>query len=213
MGSCFSSESPKGNAQQPQSHYNFETHDLDPLNYVPDDSIALVRDPHRIVSLVHFVADSVIESGGNHWFILLETGNSFVRLEISPGAYPGREGYIGRFDIIHHGYGLTKHHHKDVAILSSGRHSVADFLDTIVNTGNHHYEFTREGRGCTGWVRDQFYLFVEMGLLPPGREQDVETALTSAWVNGTSQGPWPITLGRYLRHKKGNKKNQTANRR
>ncbi|KAB5530398.1 hypothetical protein GE09DRAFT_1193951 [Coniochaeta sp. 2T2.1] len=34
-------------------------------------------------------------------------------------------------------------------------HSVAEFLDTVVAAGNHRYEFTREGRGCAGWVRDK----------------------------------------------------------
>ncbi|OIW24507.1 hypothetical protein CONLIGDRAFT_99114 [Coniochaeta ligniaria NRRL 30616] len=221
MGCCSSSETPKKEeaARQPQSHQSFEMHNIDTLNYVPEDAVARIRDPKRLVTQVHIVACSVLETGGNHWVISLQTTTggeeeSAVRLEIRPGAYPGRDGYIGRLDVIHSSFEMmTRHHHKLVTIPpTTPGHCVAEWLDAIVAAGNHRYEFSREGRGCTGWVRDQFYLFVETGLLPPGWEQRVEHALTSAWVDGVLQGPWPVTQGRYLRRRKRMRGGKTANR-
>ena len=169
MGCCCSSGSPKKEKRAPQpQHQSFEMHNIDPLNYVPEDAITKIRHPQRIVTLVHFVAHSVLESGGNHWVIFLETGQQYVRLEVVPGAYPRREGYLARLDIIHNEYRLSRRHHNLVSIPAVTGHSVADFLDAIIAADNHRYEFTREGRGCTGWVRDQLYLFVQMGLLPTG---------------------------------------------
>lgn len=81
---------------------------------------------------------------------------------------------------------------------TTSRFSVGEFLDTIVRANNHRYEFTREGRGCTSWVRDQFYLFVQADLLPFGWEGEFESAISSAWVKNQPQGQWPVTYGRYL---------------
>lgn len=214
MGCCFSSESSKkGKGRQSQSHQSFEMHNIDTLNYVPNNAVARIRDPKRIVTHVHFVAHSVLENGGNHWDVFLQTGRRSVRLEISPGAYPGREGYIGRLDIVHNEYELTRKRHKLITIPPTPGHCVTEYLDAIIAAGHHRYEFTRDGRGCTGWVRDQFYLFVEMGLIPPGWEQQIESAMTKAWREGVSEGPWPVTQGRYLGQGKTKKSGRTANRR
>lgn len=184
------------------SHTNFEMYDIDPLNYTPESDKGRIRS--RIVSFVHFVAHSTLESGGNHWDIFLETdeGRS-VSFEMTPGAFPGREGFLGRLDIIHHPNPFPGVCHKAVSIPAQPGSSVANFLDAIVQADNHRYEFTREGRGCTGWVRDQFHLFAQVGLLPSGSESTVEAAITTAWEKHVSKGLWHVTYGTYLRSRGG----------
>ncbi|RSL57374.1 hypothetical protein CEP54_008330 [Fusarium duplospermum] len=114
---------------------------LDPLSYIPETSKNRMR--NGVVTVVHFVAHSVLKNGGNHWDIFLQIGNDeSVRLEIVPGAYPGREGYIGRLDIMEHKYGVTRRRHRLLSIPTDHRHSVANFIDTIVQADNHRYEFT-----------------------------------------------------------------------
>ncbi|KPM43051.1 hypothetical protein AK830_g3525 [Neonectria ditissima] len=197
MGCSMSSIFSKGGEGTP-SHTNFELEKFDPLSYTPELSKNHIRS--RPVSAVHIVAHSVLLNGGNHWHIYLQTGEEeFVCLEASPGAFPGREGFLARIDIVEHAYALTYRPHKIVSIPAKPGHSVASFLDAIVQADNHRYEFTREGRGCGGWVRGQFYLFVQVGLLPPGWENTFETAINVAWENEVSQGPWPVTYGTYLR--------------
>lgn len=169
------------------------------MSYIPQELKEEIRDKGRIVTEVHIVAHSIVETGGNHWDIFLQTGKDSVRLEIVPGAWPGKNGYLGRVDIIHHSYKITRRYHKRVTIPATPGHSVADFLDAVVEAGNHRYEFTQAGRGCSGWIRDQFYLFVQRGLIPSGYEREVEQAMTHAWNRNQLVGPWPVTRGTYWR--------------
>ncbi|KAK1768089.1 hypothetical protein QBC33DRAFT_569131 [Phialemonium atrogriseum] len=206
MGNCCSFPSSRGSTSR--SHLeSHEMHEWDPLNYIPPCAEPDIRSPNRIVSAGHFIAHSVLQSGGNHWQIYLQTGkDESVCLELVPGAFPGQEGFLGRFDIVLHGYGLTRNTHKTVSISAVPGRSVADFLDAIIANDNHRYEFTQDGRGCTGWVLDQFHLFMRAGLLPPGREHDLEEAVNTAWEDGRSRGPRAVTLGTYVRDRGGGRR-------
>ncbi|KAF5709782.1 hypothetical protein FGLOB1_5768 [Fusarium globosum] len=185
-------------SQGESSHTNFEMYNLNPLSYTPETAENEIRS--SVVVTVHFVAHTIVEGGGNHWVISLQTApRKSTRLEIVPGAYPGRVGFLGRLDIIRHPYGITRHSNKTVNIPAQPGHTVGHFLDAIVGADNHRYEFTQSGRGCGGWVRDQFYLFVQRGLLPPGWEAEFEAAINVFWVQNESRGPWPLTYGTYLR--------------
>lgn len=209
MGSCMSSTS-QGDRRQQSTHTNFEMHDLDPLNYVPEPKKGIIRS--RTVYFVHFVAHSILENGGNHWDIFLQTGREeSVRLEMVPGAFPGSEGYLGRLNIILHPYAITRHSQNLLTIPMDRRLSVANFLDAIVQADNHRYEFTREGRGCGGWVHDQFFLFVRAGLLPSGWESQFETMINTCWEDKASRGPWPLTYGTYLRNRGKNQQRRKGN--
>jgi hypothetical protein len=200
----------QGKRRRQSTHTSFEILYLDPLNYVPETKKSDIR--NRIVYFVHFVAYSILESGGNHWNIFLETGKEeSVRLEMIPGAFPGAEGYLGRLDIILHPYAMTRHSQKFLTIPMDRKYSVARFLDVIVQMDNHRYELTREGRGCGGWVRDQFYLFVRAGLLPSMWETQFESMIKMCWEDGTSRGPWPLTYGTYLRNRGKNQPRRKGN--
>lgn len=189
-------------------------HQWDPLSYIPPEESHAIHSPDRIVTYVHFVAHAVLQTGGNHWDIFLQTGeDQSVRLEMSPGAFPGQEGYLGRLDIILLNYALTRNSHKTVTIPAIPGHSVADFLSAIVRADNHRYEFTREGRGCTGWIRDQFYLFVQFGLLLPGWEEEFEAAINGAWNRGTLIASRSATYGTYLRDRGRGRRSGGARRR
>lgn len=196
---CGPSSPSKSEGGKKPSHTNFEMHNLNPLSYTPDSAESQIRS--YVVTKVHFVAHSVLRNGGNHWDIFLQCGPDLsVRLEIVPGAYPGREGYLARLDIIRHPYGMTRVSHKTVSISPQAPGlTVGEFLDAIVRADNHRYEFTKDGRGCGGWVRDQFYLFVQCGLIPTGWEARIEAAMTVFWNENRSQGAWPLTYGTYLR--------------
>ncbi|KAG5748769.1 hypothetical protein H9Q70_008585 [Fusarium xylarioides] len=181
------------------SHTNFEMLNMDPLSYIPEPSKDEIRG--HVVTTVHFVAHSVLIKGGNHWDIFLQCGpDKSVRLEMVPGAFPGRVGFLARLDIILQGYGITRQSNKTVSIppLSPGL-TVGQFLDAIVGADNHRYEFTQEGRGCGGWVRDQFYLFVQCGLIPAGWEAEIEAAMKVFWIRNVNKGEWPLTSGTYLK--------------
>ncbi|KAF4334229.1 hypothetical protein FBEOM_11925 [Fusarium beomiforme] len=183
---------------------------LDPLSYTPEASKNEIRS--FSVTDVHFVADLVLQDGGNHWVIFLQCGpEASVRLEAVPGAYPGREGYLARLDIIPHSYGMARHSHKTVTIhpCTPGL-TVGQFIDAIVRADNHRYEFTQAGRGCGGWVRDQFYVFIQNGLIPAGYEAQLESAIGTFWKENVAQSAWPLTYGTYLKarsnERKGKKK-------
>ncbi|KAF7549720.1 hypothetical protein G7Z17_g6191 [Cylindrodendrum hubeiense] len=196
-----------GQGGKKASHTNFEMENLDPVSYIPEAAKSRIRSSSRIVTFVQFVAHSVLPNGGNHWKIFLQTGeHEFVQLEISPGAWPGREGYLGRLDIMDHRHMLTHNHHQTVSIPAEPGHRVVSFLDAIVRADNHRYEFTQKGRGCTGWVRDQFYLFTQAHLIPSGWESRFEAAIRTAWDTNVSLGSWPVTYGTYLRDRSGNRR-------
>ncbi|KFA60698.1 hypothetical protein S40285_10272 [Stachybotrys chlorohalonatus IBT 40285] len=201
MGNCFGTPS---HGDKP-SHTNFELSNLNSINYIPESSQGEIRS--KSVFYVHLVAHTVLENGGNHWDIFLQTGVSeSIRLDMTPGAFPGRYGFLGRLDITKHNYPVTTRQQKLVTIAAARRCSVGFVLDAIIQADNHRYEFTKEGRGCTSWVRDQFYLFVQIGLLPPGYEAQFEQAITTAWIGGVAHGTSKVTRGTYLRDRGGNQR-------
>ncbi|KAI0141873.1 hypothetical protein GGR57DRAFT_486340 [Xylariaceae sp. FL1272] len=197
MGNCHSSTSTKGGKKA--SHTNFELHEFDPLSYIPEENKNDIR--KTPVMLVHFVAHSVLQTGGNHWDIYLQTGDyTSVRIEMTPGAFPGRDGYLGRIDIIQHNYGITAHSHKTLTLKPTRAGlTVSSFLNAIVQADNHRYEFTKDGRGCGGWIRDQFHLFTNLNLIPSGHDRAFEEIINTYWVKNQSKGSWPLTYGTYLR--------------
>jgi hypothetical protein len=46
-------------------------------------------------------------------------------------------------------------------------------------TGNLKFDFTTNGRGCTGWVLDQYELFGKKGLVESG--VDLKDVLEQEW--------------------------------
>ena len=207
MGGSVSSNAKGG---KKPSRTNFETANRDPLSFIPEEDRNRLRSYH--VTMVHVVAHTVVQGGGNHWDIFLQTGEvESVRLEVVPGN-PGREGNLARLEIMRHAYASTHHGQKTISITATPGYTVGNFLDTIVRADNHRYEFARGGGGSSGWVRDQFYLFVRAGLIPPGWESVIEQAINAAWYKNKSQGPWPVTYGTYLRERSGNRPQGRNNR-
>ncbi|KAH7419698.1 hypothetical protein BKA64DRAFT_651429 [Cadophora sp. MPI-SDFR-AT-0126] len=174
--------------------------DYNPVRYHPDQRE--IRDPRRIVSHVHFVAQTVLQNGGNHWAIYLQTSpRESVSINMDPsellGAQSPGHGYRGRMDIIQRNYAITNNRVGLVTIPANPGHPVAHFIDAIINAGNHQYDFTTAGRGCTGWILDQYHLFLQLGLISPG--QDMEMAVGQEWVSGRPNKAHPVTRGFYMR--------------
>jgi len=194
MGNCCSGEE----AQETQSSHQLQQ--WDPINYVvPEDRKAILA-RGLIVTQVNLVAQTVLQSGGNHWTMFLQTGpESAVRIDMEPGAWPGSNGYLGRLDIVRRNHVVSRNRQTVLSIRARPGVTAADFLSTIINSDSHRYEFTQAGRGCTGWMRDQFYLFVQQGLLEAGYEEQVEYALNHEWRRDRAVRSWPLTQGTYLR--------------
>ncbi|KAF8863055.1 hypothetical protein BDZ45DRAFT_670672 [Acephala macrosclerotiorum] len=179
-----------------------ELQNYDPVRYEYGE--ADVRDPHRIVTHVHFVAQTILQSGGNHWGIYLQTApNESIRLNMDPsdvlGAKVPDHGYRGRLYIRHRDHAVTRNQEKSVTIPANPGHSVAQFIDVIINEGNHLYDFTTRGRGCTGWILDQFILFEHHHLIPGG--YNLEEVIGQQWDRGHVTKPdIGVTRGSYMRH-------------
>ena len=55
----------------------------DPVRYASDHRV--IRNPNRMVTHIHFIAQTVLKSGGNHWTMYLQTGpNEAVRINMDP---------------------------------------------------------------------------------------------------------------------------------
>ncbi|KAH7348448.1 hypothetical protein BKA65DRAFT_361558, partial [Rhexocercosporidium sp. MPI-PUGE-AT-0058] len=93
----------------------------------------------------------------NHWSIYLQTGpKESVRLNMDPstvlGAPAPNHGYRGRLTAEPRRYAITRNQERTVTIPANPGHSVGQFMDVIIIDGNHLYDFTTRGRGCTGWI-------------------------------------------------------------
>ncbi|KAK3943429.1 hypothetical protein QBC46DRAFT_307500 [Diplogelasinospora grovesii] len=209
MGNCSSSrrhDEPIGTtSEEPLNVY-------DPVRYKP--GVFEICDPTSLVIKVHFVAESVLQNGGNHWIICLQTPDqAVVRLNMSPtdvrGARVSGHGYRGQIEIT---YGeddaMTRNdstqekHHCLVTVPATPDQTVANFILAIMDAGNHEYDFTTEGRGCTGWIIDQYRLFDQLDLIQPGFDA-IETAIALEWVNGRPTDQSTITRGFYMRDTRG----------
>lgn len=166
-----------------------------------------IRNEKRIVIAVHFIAQTILQSGGNRWTMFLQTGpKSSVRINMDPttlrGARVPGHGYRGEMGIIHRPYGSTRNRHAIVSMPAVRGRSAAHFIDTIINAGNHEYDFTTEGRGCTGWMIDQYRLFLQQGLIQPGFDA-IEEAINLQWVEGRPTSTRGTTRGFYMRETRG----------
>ncbi|RFU33367.1 hypothetical protein B7463_g2947, partial [Scytalidium lignicola] len=184
-----------------------ESHELnyDPVRYENGEAKtgeAKTRDPHRIVIQVHFIAQSVLENGGNHWGISLQTGpEEYVRLNMDPsnvlGAQAPDHGYRGRLYIRRDA--VTYKPEKIVTIPANPGHSVFQFIDVITNEGNHLYDFTTRCRGCTGWILEQLMLFEHHHLIPGG--YDLANVISQQWEGGRATNLHTgVTRGTYMRN-------------
>ncbi|KAJ9155573.1 hypothetical protein NKR23_g1754 [Pleurostoma richardsiae] len=194
MGNCCSGQ------EAEDSPGNHELSEVNTINFVNDE--AWIRRPDLVVTQIHFVAATLLQNGGNHWNMHLQTSkDESVKIDLEPSAWPGpfQHGYLGRLDISRRSYAITRHRHHCVTVPARPGVAAVSFLKAIVNADNHRYEFTQAGRGCTGWMRDQFFLFVQQGLLQPGYERQIEEAMTQEWNRGRATRPWPVTQGYYLR--------------
>jgi hypothetical protein len=198
MGSCCSI----GRAQDPEDRPQ-ELEQWNPINYVVPGSEAEILEDNQSVNSVHLVSLMALENGGNHWNLFLQTGSErYVQLDMAPGAWPGEHGYLGRLDINLMNHGISSHQHCHIIVPTQPGYTAVNFLNAIFRADNHRYEFTQQGRGCTGWMRDQFALFARDGLLLSGHEDEVDYAVNHEWRQGTVTRPWPLTSGSYLRERK-----------
>lgn len=197
MGCGLSKPKPETDLSNQLEYYN-------PVRYVPD--AGQIRSSNRVVRYVHFVAHTILQTGGNHWTLFLQTRhNESVRITMDPGDLLGApspgHGYRGQMEISLRAYALTREHQHVVTIPATGGHTVAHFIDAIIAAGNDEYDFTTEGRGCTGWMLDQYRLFLQKGLIQPG--SDLEDAIAQAWAEGRATGPQRVTAGFYMRDTRG----------
>ncbi|EPE35579.1 hypothetical protein GLAREA_11279 [Glarea lozoyensis ATCC 20868] len=202
MGSCFSSEgdnnSGGGKSISPEPNFN-------PVTYSPSQE--LIRSANRVVIAVRFVAQTVLQNGSNHWVIFLQTGQEeAVRINMDPsltlGAQTPGHGYRGAMTITHRNHAVTRNHELMISIPTGRQHTVAQFIDTIVGARHHEYDFTTEGRGCTGWILDQYHLFLRQGLIPP-KFDAIESAINMEWRQGKPSGGRQATRGFYMKDTRG----------
>lgn len=191
MGNCISSKA--GDSSHELQAY-------DPLVY--QSAREIIRHPGRIVICVHFIAETVLY-GGNHWTMYLETARKqSVGINMSPsilrGAPVPEHGFRGQINLVCLDYAKAKSPHAVVTIPAIPGHSVAHFIDTIVNAGNHEYDFTTEGRACTGWILDQYHLFTKKGLIQPGFDA-IEEAIQLQWIRGRPTDTSRVTRGFYMK--------------
>lgn len=106
-------------------------------------------------------------------------------------------------------YNVSRNRHQIVTIPTTRGHTVADFIDVIIAAGNHEYDFTTEGRGCTGWMLDQYRLFLANGLIRSGFDA-IERTIGLAWVEGQPVSEHAITRGFYMRNTRGGGWSQQA---
>lgn len=79
----------------------------------------------------------------------------------------------------------------------NGQHSVPDFIDAIVAAGHSKFDFTTNGRGCTGWVLDQYELFAKEGFIES--EFDLKGVMEQEWQGGRATKASKITRGFYMK--------------
>src|ERR1700761_7959690 len=154
MGCCASTPKETSGGSHQLQQYN-------PVRYASDRDH--IRDPNRIVTRIHFIAQTVLQSGGNHWTLYLQTGpKQAVRINMNPsdllGAQISGHGYRGEMEITHRNHDITRYREYVLTVLATPGHSVAEFIDAIIRASNHEYDFTTVGRGCTGWMLDQYHL-------------------------------------------------------
>lgn len=155
MGNCCSSSGGSGDGHGADDSH--ELQDYNPVHYQTDSGV--IRDPKLTVIDVHFIAQTILLSGGNHWTMYLQTGpDQAVRINMDPsdifGAQSPGHGYRGEMAIALRNHGITRNRQALVTIPATPGHPVAHFIDAIIRAGNHEYDFTTEGRGCTGWMLD-----------------------------------------------------------
>lgn len=205
MGNCFSSPGGTSGDRGKGGGNSRELRNYDPVRYLSDR--AVIRDPNRTVICVHFVAHTLLQNGGNHWTIYLQTSpKDSVRINMEPGELRGApapgHGYRGEMQLTHRNHNVTRNRQFYVTIPAFPGHPVAHFIDAIINAGNHEYDFTTEGRGCTGWILDQYRLFSQSALIRPGFDA-IENAINLQWVRGQPTSEWPATRGFYMREPRG----------
>jgi hypothetical protein len=176
-----------------------ELQGYEPVRYESDETAIRAQ----IVTQVHFVAQTVLQSGGNHWGIYLQTGhNGSVRLNMDPstvlGAQAPDHGYRGQLKVRYRDHAVTRNQEKMVTIPANPGHSVAQFIDVIINEGNHLYDFTTRGRGCTGWILDQFNLFEHHNLIPGGH--NLAEVISQQWERGHAVKHIGVTRGSYMKN-------------
>lgn len=200
MGNCCSSIGGQGDEGNSHALQNY-----DPVRYVPD--IEMIRSTEQIVTRVHFVAYTILENGGNHWTMYLETGRrSSVRINMEPselrGAQVSGHGYRGVMEVRDCNHAVTRDHHTLVSIPALAGHPVAHFIDAIINANNHEYDFTTGGRGCTGWMLDQWELFTQMSLIRP-EFTAIKDIINKGWVEGVPIETRLVTRGFYVKNTRG----------
>jgi hypothetical protein len=199
MGNCCSKAD-----RRKEASVDLERQSYNPIIYASAQAPAEVD---QMVTKVHFVAESVLTSGGNHWTIFFETSNEFssVRINICPsdvmGARIPGHGFRGQM-ILNHQEAPSQDNQHIVSFIATPKQTVHKFVSAIIDAGNHEYDFTTQGRGCTGWMLDQYDLFVGLGFIQPG-PQLLENAIKKEWQKGEPLREWTITRGFYMRDTRG----------
>ncbi|TPX07621.1 uncharacterized protein E0L32_010720 [Thyridium curvatum] len=210
MGNCLSS--PSDGARKSSGH-RVSSHELrsyEPIQYQSDRTEARGLP----VQCVHFVAHTLLANGGNHWIMFLQAspGRS-VQINMEPsevrGAPAPGHGYRGVMQVSAREIGVSEDRHQIVTIPTTRGRAVADFIDAIVAAGHHEYDFTTEGRGCTGWMLDQYRLFLQNGLIRSGFDV-IERIIGLAWVEGQPISERAVTHGFYMRNTRGGGWSQQA---
>jgi hypothetical protein len=114
---------------------------------------------------------------------------------------PGH-GYRGQMEISLQDHAIARTHQHVLTIPATQGHTVAHFIDAIIAAGNDEYDFTTEGRGCAGWMLDQFRLFLHQGLIQSGYNE-IESAINQGCIDGQPTGSRPATYGYYMRNTRG----------
>ncbi|EJT75647.1 hypothetical protein GGTG_05579 [Gaeumannomyces tritici R3-111a-1] len=234
MGACFSKKDEEEDLAPMVSRTSI-THDhiyytapaFERVSYISHVERDMIRNVGNSVLQAYFVAEDVLEIGGNHWSIYLETTGTggpaddehldqdgkedhhrrSVRLSLSPSAYPGRNGPLARLQVqACPGSQRRLQGQHEVALPPLPGHvPAARFIDALADAERPNFEFTRAGRGGRGWVLDAAALFLRSGLLvdPDGhRQAELARAIVGATWGGDEGAPTPappLRRGTYYR--------------
>jgi hypothetical protein len=143
------------------------------------------------VQCIHVAAHNP-ESWGNkltnHWALYLVTGpSSLVRIDCAPSGQAGPVAGGDRANIVVSELKcpVSNNAVHNVTLQTPPDLTVANVINSLINSGRHRYEFHPEGVGCRKWIMDQMNLLAELQYGDAANCQAAIQDLFKIWPAGT----------------------------
>ncbi|KAH6701275.1 hypothetical protein BKA61DRAFT_620430 [Leptodontidium sp. MPI-SDFR-AT-0119] len=140
---------------------NYTPPAFQPVIYIPVGGEAKIRGLQ--VQKIYAVAHDVLENGGNHWCLYLQTADhQSVCIDSTPTySVPStvlHDGSKANIVISHLNNCLPISAMCAVPLTVCVNLTVGSVLELFIHSGRHNYEFDSQGRGCRQWTSDQITL-------------------------------------------------------